>query len=91
MLIVWDERKRLANLEKHGLDFEAFETDFDFETYIAADARPSRTGRHRRVLIGTFGRTLIVVAVVSPLGSEAVSLVSLRPASPRERNLFHGT
>lgn len=27
-MIVWDERKRLANLDKHGLDFADLDEDF---------------------------------------------------------------
>lgn len=29
MIITWDEPKRLANIDKHGLDFEAID-DFDW-------------------------------------------------------------
>ena len=28
MMIVWDELKRLANIEKHGLDFADLTMDF---------------------------------------------------------------
>ena len=87
MRIVWDEPKRLANLDRHGLDFATFEAGFDFGAYLVLPAAPSRTGRPRHRLVGTSGQTL-VCAVVSPLGSEALSLVSLRPASPRERTLY---
>lgn len=89
MFIVWDEPKRLANLDKHGLDFEAFAEAFDFETAAAIPTVASRTGRQREVLIGVMdGR--IVVAVVSPLGSEATSILSLRYANPAERKLYYG-
>jgi uncharacterized DUF497 family protein len=34
-LYSWDERKRVSNLKKHGVDF-AIIKDFDFETAFGA-------------------------------------------------------
>jgi uncharacterized DUF497 family protein len=84
----WDEPKRLANLAKHGLDFADFEEAFSFDRFAALAARPSRTGRERFRLIGSMFGDTVVVAVVSPLGKEAVSIVSLRPANPLERTAY---
>ena len=87
MLVICDEPKR-ANLDKHGLDFARFADGFEFETAIRIAARPSRTGRPRFRLVGEFDGEAVVVAVVSPLGTEAISLVSLRLASSKERDLY---
>jgi len=86
-MVVWDEPKRLANLAKHGLDFAHFETEFDFDTAIAQAARASGTGRDRIKLIGLM-RGRLVVAILSPLGSEAYGLVSLRLAGRTERQSY---
>lgn len=88
MTIVWDERKRQANLAKHGLDFVDFARAFDPDTAIVLTARPSRTGRRRLTLVGFWKGALLVAAIVSPLGSEGFSLVSLRPAGKKERALY---
>ncbi len=88
MIIVWDEPKRLANLDKHGLDFAEFDAGFSFDRFLAVPVRASRTDRVRFQLIGTLHGTLVVAAIVSPLGSEALSLVSLRPAGPEERKAY---
>lgn len=88
MMIVWDEPKRLANLDKHGLDFAAFEAGFSFDRFAALPAQPSATGRVRYRLVGTLDGKLVVVAVVSPLGSEALSILSLRPANAKERKAY---
>jgi uncharacterized DUF497 family protein len=88
MRITWDEPKRIANLAKHGLDFADFESAFDGDTARVVRARPSRTGRGRLILIGRWNGVLVVVAIVSPLGSEATSLVSLRHASSKERDAY---
>lgn len=88
MPTTWDEPKRLANLAKHGLDFADFDACFDGETALARETRASRTGRRRYVLIGDWNGTHVVAVVVSPLGTEALSLVSLRHADPEERESY---
>ncbi|MGY2047931.1 BrnT family toxin [Methylobacterium sp. JK268] len=88
MRIVWDETKRLANLAKHGLDFEGFADRFDIDTAVEVPTFPSRTGRDRTLFVGPLDGVLVVAAVLSPLGSEAQSLISLRPASAKERRLY---
>ncbi|MGA9090922.1 MAG: BrnT family toxin [Bradyrhizobium sp.] len=81
MKIVWDEPKRLANLDKHGLDFaDLNETFFD-----SALVLPSH--QNRWLGIGKNMHGVIVVVFVA-LGKEAVSLISVRPASKNERKLY---
>lgn len=88
MALVWDGLKREANLAKHGFDFADFETSFDRDTALYLPAKPSRTGRERYLVIGDWNGETIVACIVSPLGTEAVSLVSLRKASPTERRAY---
>ena len=88
MIITWDEPKRLANFMKHGLDFARFETGFDFDGAVRYPARPSRTGRQRFIFVGDLDGEIVVLAVVSPLGTEALSLVSLRRATEKERERY---
>ena len=81
MNILWDEPKRLANLAKHGLDFaDLNETFFDGALIVASSNR-------RWVGIGKNIRDVIVVVFVT-LGKEAVSVISMRPASKNERKLY---
>ena len=87
MRIIIDDPKRLSNLRKHGLDMADFEEGFDFDGAKQFPTYPSRTGRFRFGLIGWFNGVVVVAAIVSPLGSEALSLVSLRTASQQERDL----
>ncbi|WP_342027942.1 hypothetical protein [Microvirga vignae] len=44
MKIVWDEPKRLANLDKHGSDFRDFEEGFGWQACLVFPSRPSRAG-----------------------------------------------
>ena len=81
MKILWDEPKRLANLAKHGLDFADLDESF-FENSLVV------SGKKRRLMaIGVSISGLIVVVFVV-MGAEAVSVISMRPASPRERSRY---
>jgi uncharacterized DUF497 family protein len=83
MKIVWDEPKRLANLEKHGLDFaDLNETFFDNALVV-----PSHNASKRWVAVGVNIRGVIVV-VFARLGREGVSVISMWPASRHERKLY---
>lgn len=87
MAITYDEPKRLLNLRQHGFDFAEFAARFDTSGAVFAETIPSRTGRARLRVIGRWDDGRVVTAIVSPLGSEAYALVSLRPASARERDI----
>lgn len=78
MRIVWDEHKRLANLDKHEMDFGGLAGEF-FVTALILNARDRRL-----TAIGRFEDGVAMV-IFAPLGSEAISVISMRPASARER------
>lgn len=78
MIILWDEPKRISNLRKHRLDF----ADLDREFLEQARMAEVRNGRY--ALIGRY-RGITVVVVLKPLGSEAVSIISMRRANKKER------
>jgi uncharacterized DUF497 family protein len=81
MKIVWDEPKRRANLDKHGLDFaDLNETFFDSALVLP-------TYNKRWAGIGKSIRGVIVVVFVK-LGVEGVSVISMRPSSKNERRLY---
>jgi uncharacterized DUF497 family protein len=80
MRIVWDGPKRLQNLAKHDLDF----ADLTLEFFLTADVIASREGRF--LAVGTFRDKGVIVVVTRPLGSEALSVISMRPASHKERS-----
>ncbi len=86
MKIVWDEPKRLANLDKHGLDF-ADVIFFDWHNAII-DSKRSEHRPPRLKAIGRFADGIAVV-IYALLGTEAISIVSFRPASAKERRRLH--
>jgi len=77
---VWDEPKRLSNLAKHGLDFADLSEEF-FEGALIEIARQDRF-----VAIGELNGIAILAVVFRPLGSEAVSIISMRRANWKERS-----
>lgn len=56
----WDENKRLANLAKHGVDFEAA-LDFDWGTAIETLDNRLDYGETRWIAIGKIKRRLHVM------------------------------
>jgi uncharacterized protein len=83
MNILWDEPKRLANLAKHGLDFADLDTEFFESSFVTA------ANLRRLIAVGRHTNGIIAVVFVA-LGTEGVSIISMRPASRKERRLIDG-
>jgi uncharacterized protein len=84
VIVTWDSAKRLANLDKHGLDFADLELEFFLNSVVA----PVRDRRFRAIGSTRGGR--VIVVIFAPLGTESVSVISMRPANRKERSLLHG-
>lgn len=83
MRFEWDERKRLSNLEKHGLDFIDASAVFENPHIMV----PSAYGGEERFLaIGILeGR---FVTVVYAMRSETIRVISFRRARHEERQKY---
>ena len=81
----WDENKRVANLAKHGVDFEEAER---FDWSLAIEAIDDRTdyGEVRWVALGPIGDRLHVLTYT--VRGENIRLISLRKANERERESY---
>jgi uncharacterized DUF497 family protein len=86
MKIVWDEPKRRSNLATHGLDLADAES-FAWEDAVVIPGHPASDGRPRFRAVGWLADELVTV-VFSPLGAEAISVISMRAASRKERKLY---
>lgn len=69
------------NLARHGLDF----VDLDEEFFLSSIVVPAKEGR--LMSIGRLKPDVIVV-VFAVLGTEGVSVISMRAASRKERSLM---
>lgn len=81
MLITYDDHKRLSNIEKHGFDFADLDLEF-FRDSVVVAADDERLKAVRRFSDGT------IAVVFAALGAEAISVISMRPASRKERSLL---
>src|SRR4051812_34430067 len=61
MEIVWDEPKRLANLETHGLDFADARDRFAFEDAMIVPSYPGADGRPRFIALGLLDGSLVAI------------------------------
>lgn len=84
MLMVWDEPKRESNRAKHGLDFADARDRFEWES-AAIDRTTGGRRNQRRFLAVGFLDGQLVALVFALLGTQAISAISLRPASRKER------
>lgn len=78
MEILWDEPKRLSNLDKHAMDFAALDQEF----FLSARLFPTRLGRTRA--IWWLGDRIITV-IFRPLGREARVGHQYAPGQPQRK------
>jgi uncharacterized DUF497 family protein len=84
--ILWDEPKRQSNLALHRLDFADVGEPFLDEALVVPSYAGLR-GEPRYRAIGLLEADLVTL-IFSPLGTEAISLISLRRASRKERRIY---
>lgn len=83
MKIVWDEPKRIANMANHNMDF----ADLDEVFFDSAIVGPAKLGR--LIAVGRLRNGIVTVVFVT-LGVEGISVISMRPASRKERTMIDG-
>jgi uncharacterized protein len=81
MKLFFDEPKRLANLINRGLDF----ADLDIDFFAEATVVSAKEDRFKAV--GMFHGAVLAV-IFKPLGSEALSIISMRRANRKERSIY---
>ncbi|MGH8308387.1 MAG: BrnT family toxin [Steroidobacteraceae bacterium] len=80
MIFEWDERKRRANLRKHGIDLADAPRIFSGYTWTVEDVLAYGEQRFQ-----TFGvLDAVVVAVCHTIMEEAIRLISVRKATKHE-------
>jgi uncharacterized DUF497 family protein len=81
MRILWDEPKRLANIDKHQIDLREVTEDFINEGKLY----PAKLGR---IAVVGMHKGHVMTAIVERLGNEAVAVISFRIASRKERRSY---
>ena len=85
MLFEWDEDKRRANYDKHGLDFRDAKMIFPGLTISKEDTRKDY-GERRGVTIGKLEDVTVVVVHVQR--SERIRIISMRKANSKEEKIY---
>lgn len=81
----WDESKRIANIEKHGLDF--VNADRVFESEFKVTLRSGKGGTEIRFV--DYGKLEgASVALIYTMRNDAVRIISFRPAKRTERRVY---
>lgn len=81
LVITWDEPKRLKTLRERGLDFADL-TEAFFTASLVVPAKQDRWMAIGPMLDGVIAVVFIV------LGTEGLSVISMRPASRKERKRY---
>jgi uncharacterized DUF497 family protein len=84
-VIDWDQRKRQANLRKHGFDFVDAGEVFDGVTFTYEDDRISY-GEQRFVTLGSLRGN--VVSIVHTEQGDHIRVFSMRKATKRECEIY---
>lgn len=81
----WDEAKRLANLDKHGLDFN--DAPKVYNAHRTLRIKSPRSGEDRTITVASvrIGSASLTLAVVTVPRGDNVRVISLRRADDRER------
>lgn len=85
MNVEYDEAKRLANLEKHGIDFKACIPVFTDKNSF--EFRSDRGAEQRCILIGHLNGH--VIAVIFTIRGENLRIISARRARKEEAEKWH--
>lgn len=85
MRFEWDEKKRLINIRRHGIDFVDAESIFDSETYTVVDERFDY-GEVRWLTLGIVkGR---ILAVIHLEDDDLIRIISVRKAERHEQETY---
>lgn len=79
----WDERKRQANIRKHGLDFQDACRMFQLPMLVALDDREDYS-EERWIGVGVLN-TRVVVVVYTERNGDTIRIISLMKATSHER------
>jgi uncharacterized DUF497 family protein len=89
MEFVWDEKKNLNNLKKHGLDFaRAIPAFFDPLRKEYYDDTHSSYDEDRYILAGFASNAVLVVSFTEP-EPDTFRIISARQAKPHEVEVYY--
>jgi uncharacterized DUF497 family protein len=85
--LTWDENKRQTNLQKHGLDFA--DADEVLASRYRLDIGVVRNGERRTQSFSYVMNRLVVLSLVHVDRNNTMRVVSFRPASQLESEIYY--
>lgn len=85
MRFEWDEKKRLINIRKHGIDFADVPAIFEFDTVTVIDDRVDY-GETRYQTLGLLKARVIMV--VHTESKTVIRIISARKANKYEEEIY---
>ena len=85
MRFTWDEKKRKANLKKHGLDFKNAHKIFAGATFSIPDIR-NDYGEDRFATLGLLEAEVVVI--VHAEYENEIRIISMRKGTKNEQEIF---
>ena len=82
----WDERKRIGNLEKHGLDFADAWKVFEASVKVTLPVPHTESGEVRWMDVAEAAG--VVLVLVYTMRGDSVRNISFRNAKRKERRMF---
>lgn len=90
MKFEWDSNKEKINIRKHGISFKEAITVFeDYESLEVYDDIHSKNGEERFIIIGKTSSINVVCVVYVSLDDDLKRIISARPATKREREVYY--
>jgi uncharacterized DUF497 family protein len=85
-MFVWDEKKRLSNLEKHGLDLVDASLVYDSPVKITVESRQRDEDRMMDMAMVKLAETVLVL--VYTIRGDDIRVISFCRASRAERRFY---
>lgn len=84
----WDHAKDVANQRKHGVAFKEASTVFgDPLAWFQSDDQHSQD-EERFLLLGRSSANRLLAVLFTDRGADLIRVISVRPATPRERRKY---
>jgi len=87
MRYIHDERKRAANLKKHGLDFADAPTVIESDAALTFEDRRFDYGEQRFVTLGILREEVVVIITAET--DEEIRVISMRKAERNEEEIYY--
>ncbi|MFA4830545.1 MAG: BrnT family toxin [Thermodesulfovibrionales bacterium] len=86
MKVVWDPRKAMLNIRKHGVEFSHAATVLDDPMAVTIEDKSHDEQRFATIGADLLGRVLVVVYTY--FDEEEIRLISARKATSKERRIY---